>query len=164
MDVNGNGIVWDPSHNMKKWAGVNFSRLLYRFQKAARLNQEMFHICNMQSMVDIASKIDDIDLPIRVRYKFCMAPANQKDNIVMKAISRCAKHFQQTEEVPFELHIPARMPRTPNELEFVETLHKAIDCYLWLAQSFPDRFPQLEEAMEKRKSLTLMIDSHLKKR
>lgn len=52
--------------------------MLDHFLSSARVARDFF-LCDVADMSEVAKMIDDIQLPIKDRYTFCIAPVNTED-------------------------------------------------------------------------------------
>ena len=48
------------------------------FEHMSTLNNDVYFLCGMESFKELIGLIEHIDLPLRVRYQFCMAPVSVK--------------------------------------------------------------------------------------
>lgn len=48
------------------------------FQYMSTVNSDMYFLCGLENFKELATLIDHIDLPLRVRYQFCLAPVSVK--------------------------------------------------------------------------------------
>jgi hypothetical protein len=125
---------------------IPFSRILTRYAAQAKIEDDTFFLCDCEDIIRVAKCIDDIPLPFRVRYAFVQAPVDVEDGLLAMALRRFADRFQRKGRVQLGLHIPAEPPRTPHELEELESAHAVFDLYLWLARKFPVEFTSVTEA------------------
>jgi hypothetical protein len=121
-----------------------------------------FHCCEFGELVDIAKALDDVPLPFRTRYVFCMAPVDVDSTLVMAALRRYARHMVRKKAVKVGLIVPDAPPLNPAELEELEAAHAVYDLYLWLARRFPMQFTDLERATEGAAKTQALIQEGLR--
>jgi ATP-dependent RNA helicase SUPV3L1/SUV3 len=68
--------------------------LLDVFKALATVNSSHFFLCQLDDMRNTAEHIEHINLPLKVRYTFCLAPVPQKAPIVSTQMVRMARRFR----------------------------------------------------------------------
>ena len=77
----------------------------------------------------------------------CQAPFDVPDDAVHSAaLQEWAWALAQGAQVALPFAPPSRLPRTQLELSQLESYHKLLDAYLWLALKYPASFADPERA------------------
>jgi hypothetical protein len=127
---------------------VPFSVILERFFQDARVDPTRFHVCNTASILQIAKIIDEVPMRFQTRWTYCMAPVNTDDQLSCVALKKYATWHHKNKRVNLALKTPTELPRTPDELADLESVHAVFDLYLWLGFRFPQEYEYSKRAME----------------
>lgn len=163
-----------------------FSDILQEFVEYSSVDN-IFFLCGFESIIDIAKLIDLIDLPLHVRYTFCLAPCT-KSPFVRKRFAKYANDYAsilyekariETEILP-EFHknelidddnvddvpldfVPLRVSLQSMDdpsIEKIEDIYSLLDIYIWLSWRFPE-FSKRDEAFELQKICSAKIEKSL---
>jgi ATP-dependent RNA helicase SUPV3L1/SUV3 len=115
---------------------LTMKELLGLFSDLARLDGSYF-LRDMEPMKAIAEVLEPVRMSLRHRFTFMVAPADHRDNTVMLCLLKMARQFSQNvplagEDVCSMVKWPLSRPSGLSELEYVESVHKVLDIYLWL--------------------------------
>ncbi|TMS38759.1 hypothetical protein L596_005409 [Steinernema carpocapsae] len=141
---------------------ASFMNLIDIFTSLCSVTDRYF-LCTVDQIKNLAKEIDNIQLPLKVRYTFCTAPINPDNKPVMSAFKKIARRFSNGETVTHDwlandvLKVPNEKPRTIAEMAFLETAYDVTDLYLWLSLRYEDMFPDGDEVRE----LSKQIDAHI---
>ncbi|MBL0721870.1 MAG: helicase, partial [Sulfurovum sp.] len=119
---------------------------------------------NIDSMLEIASIVDEYKLDLRTKYFLTCAPASTSSPYIESVFHRYIRSIEQDEEV---IYIPPRdlpvFAQTNDMLLNAEDRVREISLYLWLSFKFPDSFKHTKEAISARARLNQFIENSLKK-
>uniref|UniRef100_A0A8R1E4X8 RNA helicase n=1 Tax=Caenorhabditis japonica TaxID=281687 RepID=A0A8R1E4X8_CAEJA len=140
---------------------ASFVRLLDLFVSVCSISDHFF-ICTVYDMRELAVLIDQIPLPLKVRYTFCTSPLNTDDKRTAAAFVKMARRFSTGQALTYEwltdmLEWPPKPATNVTELSFLEQTYEILDQYMWLSMRFPDMLPDEPRAREASKQLDTMI-------
>ncbi len=122
-----------------------------------------FVAANMDSMLEIASIVDNYDIDIETKYHLSCAPASISSPYIESVFNRYIKQIEAGIEVHY---IPPRelpsFAQTNEMLLNAEDRVREISLYLWLSFKFPDFFKDSNEAIEARHKLNSFIENSLR--
>lgn len=162
------GTREDPGLNVRSPMGATLSQLLAIFKEVSAVDSGgVFFLCDLDERLAIASLLDDIpELSFRDRYVISMAPVNVEDEELKIYFRRfaCDKASSAGVALLDDLAMGTqewRLPSSPGELLKMETKHRILELYLWLAQRFPQSFPQTKQARELANHTSRLISQAL---
>lgn len=140
---------------------ASFVRLLDLFVSVCSVSDHFF-ICTVYDMRELAVLIDQIPLPLKVRYTFCTSPLNTEDKRTSAVFVKMARRFSTGQALTYEwlidmLEWPPKPATTLNELSLLEQNYEILDQYMWLSMRFPDMLPDEPRVREASKHLDSMI-------
>jgi len=122
-----------------------------------------FVAANMDSMLEIASIVDNYKLDIKTKYYLSCAPASISSPYIESVFNRYIKQIEAGKEVHY---IPPRQlpsfAQTNEMLLNAEDRVREISLYLWLSFKFPDIFKDSKKAIESRYKLNSFIENSLR--
>jgi len=122
-----------------------------------------FVAANIESMLEIASIVDEYDLDLKTRYYLSCAPASISSPYIESVFHRYIRQIEAGNKV---LYIPPRdLPKFAHTNEMLlnaEDRVREISLYLWLSFKFPDLFEDTQKAKEARVKLNQYIENSLK--
>ena len=97
---------------------------------------------DMEEPIEIAKLLQNLPLTLDDHFLFSCAPVDVSDGMVVRATLKFAKAFCTHGRAGVRLIPlpPDRRPVTPLELRKLESAHKCLDLYLWLARRLPKAF------------------------
>lgn len=125
-----------------------FSYILLRLHNTSILHPR-FHLCNLSEHLEIADVIEPVrNLTISDRITFCASPANIKDESirpVVRAFAQCVGNKTNgglLDITALNLEVLERQYTiaSKDQLQKLESLHKALILYLWLSYRFAGVF------------------------
>ncbi len=123
-----------------------------------------FEAANIESMLEIASIVDEYNLDLKTRYHLSCAPASISSPYIESVFHRYIRNIEKGSEV---LYIPPRdlpaFAQTNDMLLNAEDRVREISLYLWLSFKFPDYFKDTQKAIDARVRLNHFIENSLKK-
>ncbi|XP_026288989.1 ATP-dependent RNA helicase SUV3 homolog, mitochondrial [Frankliniella occidentalis] len=136
--------------------------ILEIFTDLCQMDDSLYFMCNIESFMYLAEKIDSIPLPLRARYVFCCSPVNIKDNIVVTILLRMARHFSKNKIMDAnwltkQMQWPPQVPNNIADMSQLESLHDVFDLYLWLSLRFTDQFQETDNVRQMKKLLDSVI-------
>ncbi len=139
-----------------------FTHLLGNFQRAAKVDGDLYFMTDPTDLMAIADLIDHINLPLQTRLAFCRAPIDSSDENLMLAVEMFAHMLAEEGEVPLmDLALPTRPALTERDVASLESRFKIVEAYLWLALRFRGVFVDVARAEVDRARLERMIDEGL---
>ena len=123
-----------------------------------------FVAANIESMLEIATIVDEYNLDLKTRYHLSCAPASISSPYIESVFHRYIRNIEKGSEV---LYIPPRdlpaFAQTNDMLLNAEDRVREISLYLWLSFKFPDYFKDTQKAIDARVRLNHFIENSLKK-
>ena len=123
-----------------------------------------FEAANIESMLEIATIVDEYNLDLKTRYHLSCAPASISSPYIESVFHRYIRNIEKGSEV---LYIPPRdlpaFAQTNDMLLNAEDRVREISLYLWLSFKFPDYFKDTQKAIDVRVRLNHFIENSLKK-
>lgn len=128
-------------------------------------SQDLYFLCDLREMLDVARLIEEIPLNLQDRYTFCIAPVDTKQTELMAYLRYFAQQFYRDKVVRMGVDILSeKIPSTPLELKHLEEVHAVIDVYLWLGIRFgEDIFVELQDAAAAAVTCSELIEKGLRK-
>lgn len=86
----------------------SLSNLLEIFTSLSTVNDDLYFMCNTEDFKELANMIHHISLPLRVRYVYCCAPVNRKQQFVCAMFTKVSlMHDDQRKKslIPFLFHL-----------------------------------------------------------
>lgn len=122
-----------------------------------------FRMRNMEESIAIAQLLAKLPLTLEDHFLFSIAPVDVRDAMAAAAVVKFARTFCSHGRVGVRLISlpPARTPTGPDELQKLESAHKCLDLYLWLARRLPQAFPEEELASAYRSATATAISAGL---
>jgi ATP-dependent RNA helicase SUPV3L1/SUV3 len=134
------------------------SNILNYLQGFSKIDN-IYFLCNMQSMLDIAKTIESFDLTLEERYSFSLAPANVEKPAQKVAIMNFARDFASLRQVSLNSLLSKLKILQKNhfssagEISLLEEIYAQLDIYAWLARKFngeEEIFVDLPKALDLR--------------
>ncbi|PSC71108.1 ATP-dependent RNA helicase mitochondrial [Micractinium conductrix] len=140
--------------------------LLRRFAEAAQgsLQDTHYSLADYSPQLALATMLRHLPLSLREAWTFSISPTDPEDVPVASALLHFATLFAHRRRVTPAaiLHPPLSEARSEWELQQLEATHRVIDLYIWLAYRFADSFSGLEEAGERRRAVSALIDASIR--
>ncbi|KAK3914332.1 ATP-dependent RNA helicase SUV3-like protein, mitochondrial [Frankliniella fusca] len=142
--------------------------ILEIFTDLCQMDDSLYFMCNIESFMYLAEKMDSIPLPLRARYVFCCSPVNIKDNIVITTLLRMARQFSKNKVMDGnwltnQMQWPPQVPSSISDLAQLESLHDVFDLYLWLSLRFTQQFQETDKVRQMKTVLDSVIVEGLTK-
>ncbi|SFV71089.1 Probable ATP-dependent RNA helicase [hydrothermal vent metagenome] len=122
-----------------------------------------FSAANIDSMLEIASLVDNYHLDLKTRYYLSCAPASISSPYIESVFHRYIKQIEAGSKV---LYIPPRdlpdFAQTSDMLLNAEDRVREISLYLWLSFKFPELFKDTQNALKARLKLNQYIENSLR--
>ena len=122
-----------------------------------------FRAANIDSMLEIASIVDEYKLDLKTRFFLSCAPASISSPYIESVFHRYIKQVEAGGKV---LYIPPRdlpaFAQTNEMLLNAEDRVREISLYLWLSFKFPDIFQDVNKALQARVRLNNYIENSLR--
>ncbi len=123
-----------------------------------------FNAANIDSMLEIASIVDEYHLDLKTKFYLSCAPASISSPYIESVFHRYIRQIEAGGEV---LYIPPRdlpaFAQTNDMLLNAEDRVREISLYLWLSFKFPDIFRDTQKAIDARVRLNNYIENSLRK-
>ena len=122
-----------------------------------------FVAANIDSMLEIATIVDDYKLDLKTRYHLACAPASISSSYIESVLHRYIRQIEANKPVAY---IPPRdlppFAHTNEMLLNAEERVREISLYLWLSFRFDGLFPDTKLAIQTRGRLNSFIETSLK--
>ena len=112
-------------------------------------------MADMDEMIELATLLDTVDLPILDRLSYAMAPVDGREKLAVELLLDWARQharFGQVQAPDFNVN---------TDLLKLEARVKIATSWLWLAQRYPQVFEEVEEVVALRASLNAKIEEKL---
>jgi ATP-dependent RNA helicase SUPV3L1/SUV3 len=123
-----------------------------------------FIAANIDSMLEIASIVDEYELDLKTRYFLSCAPASISSPYIESVFHRYIRNIEKNSLV---LYLPPRdlpaFAQTNDMLLNAEDRVREISLYLWLSFKFPELFRDTQKATDARVRLNKFIENSLQK-
>ena len=166
--------IFPPTSVLIKFAtyftpGTPFSYILQRLHEISSLHPR-YHLCNLRDQIIIADIIEGVKgLTVEDRIIFCASPAAMRlagFEAVVISFAECVANSQISSNL---LDIPTlnleildgELVKDRSYLNQLETLHKALILYIWLAYRFPGVFTTERMAFYVKEMVEEKIDKVL---
>ena len=121
-----------------------------------------FHLRSMEDVIDAASHVSHLGLPLRHQITLALSPVDTGQPASLAALVSFARSLAATGIVPLHVAgaaVPSleRLPRNQGELVALEEGSQVCDLYIWLASRLPAEFPELEVARTMRQAAGVAI-------
>ncbi|KAF7725196.1 hypothetical protein EC973_000362 [Apophysomyces ossiformis] len=143
--------------------GASYSSLLEKFEEIASVGNSFF-LCNVKEQKKIADAIEHIDIPLRHRHQFVVAPVDTDDEMCVEAIEYLASSFSKRNRC--SITDVVQLPETVTDekaLRYLESSHKVIILYMWLSLRYPEVFvTNSDDAVQMKTRCEHLIDQTLR--
>ncbi|KAJ2453738.1 RNA helicase [Coemansia sp. RSA 2336] len=126
---------------------VPFSQLWGMFRDICNVEDHYF-LCSFDDQEEVAKVIEKLPLSVSERYQLIYSPVNAKDEIMKQCLFQYAKAIAYKQEclVDKVIRLPEKPPKNRDDIKVLESWHRSITLYMWLAYHFMSIFPQLPQA------------------
>jgi ATP-dependent RNA helicase SUPV3L1/SUV3 len=112
-------------------------------------------MADMEEMIDLATLLDTVDMPILDRLSYSMAPVDGREQLAVELLLDWARQHAR------DGRVQAPDFGVNTDLLKLEARVKIATSWLWLAQRYPDVFDDSEAVVELRASLNAKIEEKL---
>ena len=146
----------------------SLKNLMEIFNIIAQVDQNFFS-CPAFEFKDIAELLEDIDIPLADKYKFCLAPANVKRSpFIASMMLKYAQKYSRGQSlrvgtVKDWIKWPIDVPKNRGALQSLEDVVSSLECYLWLTYKFPSVFDDYAGVNSLTNDVSKLIDKGLEK-
>jgi hypothetical protein len=112
-------------------------------------------MADMEEMIELATLLDTVDMPILDRLSYSMAPVDGRERLAVELLLDWARQHARDGRV----HAPDFGVNT--DLLKLEARVKIATSWLWLAQRYPDVFDDVDAVVDLRASLNAKIEEKL---
>jgi hypothetical protein len=112
-------------------------------------------MADMEEMIELATLLDTVDMPILDRLSYSMAPVDGRERLAVELLLDWARQYARDGRV----HAPDFGVNT--DLLKLEARVKIATSWLWLAQRYPDVFDDVDAVVDLRASLNAKIEEKL---
>ncbi|MDD5406115.1 MAG: helicase-related protein [Sulfurovaceae bacterium] len=122
-----------------------------------------FVAANIESMLEIATIVDEYKLDLRTKYHLSCAPASLSSPYIESVMHKYIRYIEAGKKVPYTP--PKDLPRFAQTNEMLlnaEDRVREISLYLWLSFRFPEYFEDTALAIKSRGRLNSFIETSLK--
>ena len=110
---------------------------------------------DMEKMIELATLLDTVDMPILDRLSYSMAPVDGREQLAVELLLDWARQHAR------DGRVLAPDFGVNTDLLKLEARVKIATTWLWLAQRYPDVFEEVETVVELRASLNAKIEEKL---
>uniref|UniRef100_A0A0K0DVZ8 RNA helicase n=1 Tax=Strongyloides stercoralis TaxID=6248 RepID=A0A0K0DVZ8_STRER len=133
------------------------------FKSICSIN-DTFFLCNFDQVRDLAVLINSINMPMNIKYTFCLAPIKPDNTFLSMSFLKIARRFSTDQTISYQwfcdlIKYPFKQIKTENDLITFGNVYELIVFYLWMSYHYQDMFPDYLEVKELEKE----ADEHIKK-
>lgn len=141
---------------------ATLSNLVDIFKSLCVLDDSLYFMCFIDNFKTLASKIENVPLPLRVRYIFCCAPIDCKQLFLCNMFLRIARQFSTGGLITIDwlcerVGWPVSSANSLLDLVKLEQVFDVFDMYLWLSYRFPHQFAHHESVRRLQTQLDELI-------
>jgi hypothetical protein len=112
-------------------------------------------MADMEEMIELATLLDTVDMPILDRLSYSMAPVDGREQLAVELLLDWARQHAR------DGHVQAPDFGVNTDLLKLEARVKIATTWLWLAQRYPEVFEDVEAVVDLRASLNAKIEEKL---
>jgi ATP-dependent RNA helicase SUPV3L1/SUV3 len=112
-------------------------------------------MADMDEMIELATLLDTVDMPILDRLSYSMAPVDGREQLAVELLLDWARQHAR------DGRVQAPDFGVNTDLLKLEARVKIATSWLWLAQRYPEVFEDVEEVVDLRASLNAKIEEKL---
>jgi ATP-dependent RNA helicase SUPV3L1/SUV3 len=112
-------------------------------------------MADMDEMIELATLLDTVDMPILDRLSYSMAPVDGREQLAVELLIDWARQHAR------DGRVQAPDFGVNTDLLKLEARVKIATSWLWLAQRYPDVFEEVEEVVDLRAILNAKIEEKL---
>jgi ATP-dependent RNA helicase SUPV3L1/SUV3 len=135
---------------------ASLREVLTHFARATFYAGSPFQASALEEVLDVATRIDRVRLPIEEKFAFSVCPVDRRDQVSVEVLLRWADARAAGTTVP------ALRANFAGELDYQERAVKLASAYLWLSRRFPDTFDDVDAVREMRGRANAAIERHLR--
>ncbi len=141
----------------------SLARLLMLFAQAVKPDPEVYEVAALEDQIFLAQITDRYPvLEMEIRFALANAPVPLRALAAVLAFERMVRTVAQNQILLLEEVVPLFSAELPVSLSLLETATRVVDLYCWLHFRFPDQFPELEMAQNRRKEINRDISKLLR--
>lgn len=114
---------------------IKLAAVLNIFSEAAVVSNNYF-LCNMDDVMELANRIDHLNLPLKDKYALASAPCYLQEPIVIDYFEQFCTSLAMGEDVRMPT-ISDIVRRRRENIKTLEAVYMIVDLYLWLSYRFP---------------------------
>uniref|UniRef100_A0A914EFP7 RNA helicase n=1 Tax=Acrobeloides nanus TaxID=290746 RepID=A0A914EFP7_9BILA len=114
---------------------ASFIDILTIFKSVCSVRDDFF-LCELDQMIDLAKSISDIQLPLKIKYIFCVVPVNMDSKQGAAAFIKMAKRYSMGQQITQDwlcsvIEWPPKVAVNMDQLVNLERTYDILDAYLW---------------------------------
>ncbi|KAJ3352724.1 hypothetical protein GGF32_003598 [Allomyces javanicus] len=110
--------------------------LLGKFEALARVNGEVYSLCNLEAQKNLADAIQDIPMSIRDRFQFVLSPVNDRSPDAVRVLHALASHYARDQ--PLRLLSLLALPHLALNKALTKSAIAAIRTFVSDSDADPD--------------------------
>ncbi|MBF0462128.1 MAG: hypothetical protein HQL87_12105 [Magnetococcales bacterium] len=149
--------------NMEGQKKQSLARLLTLFARSVKPDPEVYEVAALDDQIFLAQMTDrHAALEMEIRFALANAPVPLRALTAVLAFERMVRTVAQNQVLLLEEVVPVFSTALPITLDLLETATRVVDLYCWLHFRFPDQFPELTLAQNRRKEINRDISKLLR--
>ncbi|MBF0162104.1 MAG: hypothetical protein HQL88_07435 [Magnetococcales bacterium] len=141
----------------------SLARLLTLFAHAVKPDPDVYEMASLEDQIFLAQITDRYPaLAMEIRFILANAPVPLRALTAVLAFERMVRTVAQNHQLLLEELLPPFASHLPISLDLLESATRVVDLYCWLHFRFPDQFPELATAQNRRKELNREISKRLR--
>lgn len=146
--------------NQKK---ASLSRLLTLFARSVKPDPKIYEVADLEDQIFLAQITDRFSsLNMETRFALANAPVPLRALTAVLAFRQMVKTVARDQVLLLEEVLPPFSADFPPSLSLWETAMRVVDLYCWLHFRFPEHFPELVTAQDRRKEINRDISKMLR--
>lgn len=139
-------------------------RLLNLFSQAVKPDPQVYEVGDLEDQILLAQITDRYAvLDMETRFTLVNAPVPLRAMAVVLAYKHMVETVAHQQVLPLDEIVPPPLEDIPLSLDLLETSMRVVDLYCWLHFRFPENFPELNLARDRRREINRNISKMLRK-
>ncbi len=141
----------------------SLARLLLLFAQAVKPDPHVYEVAALEDQIFLAQITDRYpNLEMEIRFVLANAPVPLRALTAVLAFERMVRSVAHNRLLTLDEIVPLLDESLPISLDMLETATRVVDLYCWLHYRFPEQFPELELAQERRRLINRDISRLLR--
>ncbi|WP_130470692.1 SUV3 C-terminal domain-containing protein [Candidatus Magnetaquicoccus inordinatus] len=155
--------LWALANLQRQDKKPSLARLLLLFAQAVKPDPAVYEVASLDDQIFLAQITDRYPgLAMELRFVLANAPVPLRALAAVLAFERMVRSVAHNHILTLDEVVPLFSEDFPASLDSLETAMRVVDLYCWLHYRFPEQFPELADAQERRRSINREISRLLR--